>query len=128
MPQAALVMASRPCHDGPVRDARFSCRWHCLGRRDGNNDQPVCYENLITCVMAALTHASWCTWRPQLTASVDAMNRRAAVAPVSRRRTHAALGQHKFSAAERDELYREFQKLAGAVNAAIENVAGLKRL
>jgi hypothetical protein len=100
--------AARALDAGAVAPAP-STRW-CLGRRDGNSDQPACYENLITCVMAALTHAGWCTHRPQLPANVDAMNRRAAVAPVSRHRTHASPGQHKFSAAERDDLYHEFEK------------------
>ncbi len=100
--------AARARDAGAVAPAP-STQW-CLGQRDGNSDQPACYENLITCVMAALTHAGWCTQRPQVTANVDAMNRRAAVAPVSRRRTHASPGHHNFSTAEGDELFREFQK------------------
>lgn len=84
----------------------------CLDRRDGNSDQPACYESLITCVAAALAHASWCTHR--VPESVVAMNRRApSVASVSRHRTHASLGQHKFTAAERDDLYQAFEKWKG---------------
>ena len=26
----------------------------CVVQRDGSRDQPACYENLITCIMAAL--------------------------------------------------------------------------
>src|SRR6516164_9617734 len=51
-------------------------------------------------------HAGWCTQLPQLPANVNAMNRRAAVAPVSRR--HRAT--ISFPRRKRDELYREFQK------------------
>jgi hypothetical protein len=115
----ALGLAAACTHSDAARalDPRAvapapATQW-CLGQRDGNSDRPACYEHLITCVMAALTHAGWCTQRPQTPASLDAMNRRAAVVPVSRHRTHASVGQHKFSAAERDELYREFQKWRG---------------
>jgi hypothetical protein len=102
-----LAAAGTHCDAARALDAAAVApapQW-CLGQRDGNSDQPACYENLITCVMAALTHAGWCTQRPQLPASVDAMNRRAAVTRVSRRQTHASPGRHKFSAVERDELY-----------------------
>ncbi len=83
----------------------------CLVQRDGKSDQPACYENLITCVMAALAHADSCSQRPgPISPSQDATTRRApAVAAGPRRRAHAS-SHHKFSAAERDELFREFQK------------------
>ncbi len=85
-----------------------SAQW-CLVQHDGKSDQPACYENLITCVMAAFANASACT-QQSAAPSEDAVNRRApAVAPAPRRRTHAS-STHKFSAAERHELYREFQK------------------
>jgi hypothetical protein len=85
-----------------------SAQW-CLDRRDGNSDQPACYASLITCVMAALAHASWCIHR--VPESVVAMNRRApAVASLPRHRRHASPGQHKFTAAERDDLYQAFEK------------------
>jgi hypothetical protein len=84
----------------------------CVVQRDGNSDQPACYENLITCVMAALAHAGWCTQRAgPVPPSEEATTRRTpAVASVPRRRMHASPGHHKFTATERDELYREFQK------------------
>jgi hypothetical protein len=84
-----------------------SAQW-CLDQRDGNSDQPACYENLITCAMAALAHASWCTHR--VPESVVAMNRRAPAVASVRHRTHASPGQHKFTAAERDALYQAFEK------------------
>jgi glucose/arabinose dehydrogenase len=88
-----------------------STQW-CLHQRDGNSDQPACYESLITCVVAALAHASWCTHR--VPENVVAMNRRApSVASVPRHRMHASLGQHKFTAAERDDLYQAFEKWKG---------------
>ena len=88
-----------------------SAHW-CVFRRDGSSDQPACYENLMTCVMAALAHASWCTQLSSpVTPSENAVNRRApAVAPLSRRRAHASSRHHKLTAAERDELFREFQQ------------------
>jgi glucose/arabinose dehydrogenase len=90
----------------PIVAPAPSAQW-CLNQRDG--DQPACYESLITCVMAALGHASWCTHR--VPESVVAMNRRApSVASVPRHRTHASPGQHKFTAAERDDLYQAFEK------------------
>jgi hypothetical protein len=91
-----------------VAPAAPSTQW-CLHQRDGNSDQPACYESLITCVVAALAHASWCTRR--VPENVVAMNRRApSVASVSRHRTHASPDQHKFTAAERDDLYQAFEK------------------
>jgi hypothetical protein len=101
--------AARALDAGAVAPAP-STQW-CVVQRDGNSDQPACYENLVTCVMAALAHAGWCTQQPPVLANVDAKNRRApAVAPVPRRRTHASPGHHKLTAAERDKLYHEFEK------------------
>jgi hypothetical protein len=89
---------------GPVAQAP---QW-CLFQRGSN--QPTCYENLITCIMAALAHTGSCSQRPSVPPSKAATTQRApAIAPVSRHRTHAS-SPHKFSAAERDELFREFQK------------------
>ena len=85
-----------------------SAKW-CLEQRDGNSDRLACHENLITCVVAAFTHASWCTQR--VPATLGAMNRHApSVTPVPRRRTRAASTQHKLTAAERDDLYHAFEK------------------
>jgi hypothetical protein len=89
---------------GPVAQAP---QWYLFQR--GSN-QPTCYENLITCIMAALAHTGSCSQRPSVPPSKAATTQRApAIAPVSRHRTHAS-SPHKFSAAERDELFREFQK------------------
>jgi hypothetical protein len=111
-PYLALVAAAIDAHGDVARalDAGAvapapSAQW-CVVQRDGSSDQPACYENLLTCVMAALAHASSCAQRP----SPDAMTQRAPkVAPVPRHRAHAS-SHHKFSLTERDELYREFQK------------------
>lgn len=89
---------------GPVAQAP-STQW-CLVQR--GSDQPACYENLITCVMAALAHAGSCSQRPSVPPSQAATTQRApAIAP--RHRTHTS-SPHKFGAAERDELFHEFQK------------------
>lgn len=94
---------------GPIVVAPAPSAQWCLDQRNGNSDQSACYENLITCVVAALAHASWCTHR--VPENVVAMNRHApSVASVARHRTHASLDQHKFTAAERDDLYQAFEK------------------
>ena len=83
-----------------------STQW-CLVQRNGASDQPACYENLISCVMTALAHAGSCTQRTPVPPSEAATTRRVpTVAP--RRRTHAS-SDHKFTAAQRDELFRQFQ-------------------
>ena len=77
----------------------------CLGQRDGNSDQPACYEN-----------SSAAFWPPSpcrlvhTAASAPCERKRYEPARCSRPGIAAAPSHHKFSAAERDELYREFQK------------------
>jgi len=77
-----------------------------------SRDQPACYENLISCVMAALAHASSCTQRPSpVTPSRHAANQRAPrLSQLLGHRADASLRHHKLTAEERDELFREFQQ------------------
>jgi branched-chain amino acid transport system substrate-binding protein len=50
----------------------------CVVQHDGGSDQPGCYENYITCVMAAFTHGGSCTKRSSLVASgEEAVDKRA---------------------------------------------------
>jgi hypothetical protein len=51
-----------------------STQW-CLVQR--GSDQPACYENLITCVMAALAHTGSCSQRPSVPPSKAATTQRA---------------------------------------------------
>lgn len=68
----------------------------------GNGDRPVCYENMLACMLAAFGRATSCTKR----ASTPAPS-----APLHPARHRARKGprQHQLTTAERAELYREFQ-------------------
>jgi len=82
----------------------------CVIRHD-SRDQPACYENLISCVVVALAHASTCTQQPSLgPPSQDAKQRALRVVQLPGHREHAPPRRHKLTAEERDELYREFQQ------------------
>jgi hypothetical protein len=105
----ALGAAAAGMNADAVRALDAGVHW-CVVQRDGSSDQPACYENLITCVMAAFANASTCTQR-SAAPSEDAVNRRApAIVPLPRSRAHASSRHHKLTAAERDELFREFQQ------------------
>jgi hypothetical protein len=75
-------------------------------------DQPACYENLISCAMAALAHASSCTRRPsQGRPSQVAANQHALrVVQLPGHRADASPRHHKLTADEHDELFRKFQQ------------------
>jgi len=82
----------------------------CVIRHD-SRDQPACYENLISCLMAALAHASSCTQQRTSPGplSQGAANQRAL--RVVRLPGHRAVKrQHKLTAEEREELFRKFQQ------------------
>jgi hypothetical protein len=83
----------------------------CVIQHD-SRDQPACYENLISCVMAALAHASSCTQRPSPgRPSQDAANQRALrVVQLPGHRADASPRHHKLTVDERDELFRKFQQ------------------
>ena len=74
--------------------------------------QPACYEDLISCLMAALAHASSCIRRPSLgPPNEHAANQRALrVVRLPGHRADASPRQHKLTAEERDELFRKFQQ------------------
>jgi hypothetical protein len=86
-----------------------SLQW-CLLQSDGSGDHPACYENMLACVLAAFARATSCTQRPDPIAP-EALTARA-LAPVrpARRQARNSPHQHKFTAAERNELYRKFQE------------------
>jgi hypothetical protein len=88
-----------------------SLQW-CLLQRDGSSDHPACYENMLACVLAAFAHATSCTQRPNLIAAATEPLTPRAAAPVrpARRQARNSPLQHKFTAAERNELYRKFQE------------------
>ena len=90
--------------------AQPAASW-CVIQHD-SRDQPACYENLISCVMAALAHASSCTQRPSPgRPSQDATNQRAfRVVQLPGHRADASPRHHKLTADERDELFRKFQQ------------------
>jgi hypothetical protein len=77
-----------------------------------SGDHPICYGNMFACVVAAFAHAASCTERAAPTASTEEASTPPASAPVhaGRRRAQSAPHQHKFTAAERNELYRKFQE------------------
>jgi hypothetical protein len=82
----------------------------CVIRHD-SADQPACYENLLSCVMAALAHASSCTQlRSPGPPSQNAKQRTTRVGQLPEHRAHASPRHHKLTAEERDELFREFQQ------------------
>ena len=83
----------------------------CVIQHD-SRDQPACYENLISCLMAALAHASSCTQRPSPgRPSQDAANQRALrVVQLPGHRVDVSPRHHKLTVDERDELFRKFQQ------------------
>jgi hypothetical protein len=88
-----------------------SLQW-CLLQSDGSGDHPACYENMLACVLAALARATSCTQRPNpIAPAAEALTPRTP-APVrpARRQARNSPHQHKFTAAERNELYRKFQE------------------
>jgi hypothetical protein len=88
-----------------------SLQW-CLLQSDGSGDHPACYENMLACVLAAFAHATSCIQRPNpIAPAAEALTPRAP-APVrpARRQARNSPHQHKFTAAERNELYRKFQE------------------
>ena len=82
----------------------------CVIQHD-SRDQPACYENLITCEMVALAHASSCTQRPSQGPPSGAATQRALrVVQLPGHRADASPRHHKLTADERDELFRKFQR------------------
>ena len=84
----------------------------CVIRHD-SRDQPACYENLISCLMAALAHDSSCTQQRTSPGplSQGAANQRALrVVRLPGHRADASPRQHKLTAEEREELFRKFQQ------------------
>jgi hypothetical protein len=83
----------------------------CVIQRE-SRDQPACYETLISCTMAALTHASSCTQRPSpgRPSQVAANQRALRVVQLPGHRADASPRHHKLTADERDELFRKFQQ------------------
>jgi hypothetical protein len=107
----ALGAAAAGIHADAARALEPTPSW-CVIQHDGSRDQPACYDNLITCEMFALAHASSCTQRPNLVAPrEDSANQRASrVVQLPRPRAHVSPRYHKFTAEEREELFREFQQ------------------
>ena len=91
--------------------ARARAASWCVVQHD-SRDQPACYENLISCLMAALAHASSCTQQPSPgPPSQGAANQRALrVVQLPGHRADASPRHHKLTAEERDELFRKFQQ------------------
>jgi hypothetical protein len=83
----------------------------CVIQHD-SRDPPACYENLITCEMVALAHASSCTQRPRpgLPSQVAANQRAHRAVQLPGHGADASPRHHKLTAEERDELYRKFQQ------------------
>jgi hypothetical protein len=83
----------------------------CVIRHD-SRDQPACYENLVSCVLVALAHASTRTQLPSLggSPSQDAKQRTLRVVQLPGHRAYASPRHHKLTTEERDELFREFQQ------------------
>ena len=76
-----------------------------------SRDQPVCYENLISCVTVALAQASSCTQRlSPVRPSQNAANQHALRVVQLRHPVDASPHHHKLTAGERDELFRKFQQ------------------
>ena len=107
-----LVLSAAPAgiNAAAAKALEPTASW-CVIQRD-SRDQPACYENLISCVMAALAHASSCTQQPSPgPPSQDAANQRAPrVVQLPGHRADASPRHHKLTADERDELFRKFQQ------------------
>ena len=107
-----LVLSAAPAgiNAAAAKALEPTASW-CVIQRD-SRDQPACYENLISCVMAALTQASSCAQRPSLgPPSKHAANQRASgVVQLPGHRAHASPRHRKLTAEERDKLFREFQQ------------------
>jgi hypothetical protein len=89
--------------------AQPAASW-CVIQHD-SRDQPACYENLISCAMAALGHASSCTQRLSPgRPSQNAANHTLRVVQLPEHRADASPRHHKLTSDQRDELFRKFQQ------------------
>ena len=90
--------------------AQPAANW-CVVQHD-SRVQPACYENRISCFMAAFAHASSCTQRPSPgRPSQNAANQHALrVVQLPGHPADASARHHKLTADERDELFRKFQQ------------------
>jgi hypothetical protein len=92
-----------------VARAQPAASW-CVIQHD-SRDQPACYENLISCTMAALAHASSCTQRLSPgRPSQNTANHALRVVQLPDHRADASPRHHKLTADQRDELFRKFQQ------------------
>jgi len=84
----------------------------CVIRHD-SHDQPACYENLISCLMAALAHASSCTQQRTSPFRLAKARRTNAHSESSGCRGTARMlhrASTNLTAEEREELFRKFQQ------------------
>lgn len=77
----------------------------CIIQRDGSSK---CYENLFTCIIAGIAQAGSCTQQQALDApSANAAQQRP---PATPRRARVPKPSHSLTAAERENLFRDFVK------------------
>jgi len=107
----ASIAAANP-NAAPGADAAAtgpipSTSW-CITQRDGNRS---CYESLFTCIIAGIAHEGSCTQQPDLDApDANEVRQRPPPAP---RRTPVPTHNHSLSAAQQEQLFRDFVKWTG---------------
>ena len=81
-----------------------STSW-CVTQRDGSR---ACYDSLLACIMAGIAHAGSCAQQPGLDApSANEVRQRA---PTTPHRTPVPTHNHSLSAAQQEQLFRDFLK------------------
>ena len=110
---AALSLQSENAQALELEEPAAPSQW-CLSQRDGGPDHSACYQNMFACLLAAIAHADSCAHRQNQTPPTDkTLKRVSASMGHHRRRARSSPQQHQFSAAERNELYRQFQDWQG---------------
>jgi hypothetical protein len=109
----ALSLQSENAQALELEESAAPLQW-CLSQRDGCPDHPACYQNMFACLLAAIAHTDSCAHRQNQTPPSDkTLKRVSASMGHHRRRARSSPQQHQFSAAERNELYRQFQDWRG---------------
>jgi L-lactate utilization protein LutB len=90
--------------DGGTAPAN-AAQW-CVIKHDGGSNQLKCYDNPITCVMAAIADASSCTQQSPTEMAVGSGASSAIPLPLPRPRVLSR--DRTLTAAQRDQLFRDF--------------------
>jgi len=80
----------------------------CVTQRDGSR---TCYESLFTCIIAGIAREGSCTQQPALDA--QGANEVRQRPPPTPHRTPVSAHNHSLSAAQQEQLFRDFVKWTG---------------